>query len=503
MLLKKLLSKYENEYNEKWLTHILNTINGKIHYFDIDIFIANPNLTEPLFTKLKFALKQKDEDDIEYIMTGRLSNVLITYDDYEYSTNFYLNDIKDIQDLSLLNPNFGYKYIDKYFSRLTKELFFKLLEGQTVGALPIYKIIDCDFFTPEFLIEKLVNYTKEPYETIQDNIEKYIPNIMNYSLFWIKFSKKKHLNIEKYRHWPWYWASILKFSVLTEKIINRNREFIIDKMIDFYSNIYPNYSKETAENIFNLNLMYNNSLKWEFKEKLIDNGFELENNEYNINLNHDIGMPKSVAEDIIFKKNNRYASFLFYMFKGNFVRYQYLPGNIVDYIYSNYTQFLKSDIFEKKMKINDINEQLKCNDLNFVHDLFYCKYHNIFPSTVMKFNLKQKEKYLDRDTMSLHLNKSYGWFQQLKLDMYFKGIKKKEQLGIEIDKLSECYFNIIYENYSCKKDFLLHSLDLDYSVRAVQRWWKKILYNPNNRIGKAFFYKNIEKLYKESNIELE
>ena len=116
----------------------------------------------------------------------------------------------------------------------------------------------------------------------------------------------------------------------------------------------------------------------------------------------------------------------------------------------------------------------------------------------MKFNPKQKKRYLDRDTISLHLNKSYGWFQQLKLDMYYKNIKKNEQLNMELDKLSDCYFNIVYENYSCKKDFLIHQINFEYCVRAIQTWWKKILYNPNNRIGKEFFIKNIEKLYEVS-----
>jgi hypothetical protein len=499
MLFRILVEKYNKKYNEGWLEYTLDILSKPKCNLELGDLFRNPNLSEELYNKLEFIIKNKDNE----INNGYLQKtVFIRYDKILYRTPFYLEDRLGLKIYAMINPNFGFKYINEFFNSLSSSQFFEIFSGLqfSVSEINIYSICGNSCFTPEFILKNIGRYIgkEKTNEEINQNITAYLKD--HNELFWNKYSKIRHTTIDRHITWPWNWCNILKFSEIGEEFIEKNRVFIINKIYTYYSISVPRFSIVTAEELFKINIIYNNTIPWDYKERIIDLGFNLEGIYTNkLMLSHNIGIPDSIVRDIIYNKNNRYYDIIYHIFKDNFVRYNHLPQNIVDFIYRNHRAFIrpkKISNYELSNLGKDMSILLKCSSMDFVHDMFYCKYVNISVDTIKIFNNKQKEDYLDIEKMNLQLNKSFGWYQHNKLNFLYSKEKNKNVeycFDIELDKYADyAYNNIIIENKSCRLEYLSDRLNFELNIRKLQNWWKKILYNPHISIGKKFAEKNID-----------
>lgn len=508
MRFNRLIEKYDKKYNEHWIEYILTIFDNHRSNIELIDFFKNNNLTPDIFSQLEFIIKDKKDliKNTDYYTGYEPINVFIVYNNKQYKTPFYLDSNKEIEFYAMFNRHFGKKYLIKYLDSLTLEDFLDIFNSDifddSIYCLKIY-LYKCVHFTPEIILEYMVKLTNKSVDKIMNNIDDYITKSDEYGSshnFWYNYSKIQHTNIELYINWPWSWCSILKFSKITIDFIETYRDIIVDKIFSLYLSINKKFKIEAAEELFNLYIFYNKHIPWAYKETLIDRGFNyirLDNR--SIDLEIDIGLPDNVMRDIIYNKNNRYSLLLYYMFKDNFLRYRYFPEDIVDYIYINYRSYLRPiKVSNSKLeeKQDNTNELLKCSSLELIHDLFYSKYVNITVDTILDFNKRQKEDYLEMDKMDLQLNGSYGWYH---LEKYYSlsNIEylnnKKPLIDIEIDKYHDYYFrHLKQDNFKCKLEYYIDNLNLEYKVYKIQKWWKKILYNPHKKIGHNFALKNIE-----------
>ena len=509
-----LIEKYDKKYNEKWIEFVLSIFDNHKSNIELIDFFKNDCLTDEIFKKLEFIIEEKNNSTDNYT-SREPSNIFIIYNDIKYRTPFYLDNYKEIGSYAIFNRHFGKKYLIEFLDSLNLQEFIEIFNIDVFDDsiyCPKTSLLKCLHFTPEIILKYMGKLTNKPEKEILKHIDYYITSNSdiyrdNSGYFWYNYSKIPHKNIERFINWPWSWKNVLKYAIIDLEFIEKNRDRIVNTLFLNNLSINRNLKIKSAEELFNLNLLFNKHIPWAYKETLIDIGFDniivdtiLDNRE--INLEIDIGLPDNVARDIIYHKNNRYSLILYHMFKNNFLRYRYFSEDIVDYIYKHYRKYLRPTKIKKRdlEEIrNNTGELLKCSSLDLIHDLFYCKYENISVETILYFNNKQKQDYLEMDKMDLQLNSSYGWYHLEKyyslghIDIINNNIDKKCFIDIEIDKLHDYYFrHLKQDNLKCKREYYIDNLNLEYNVFKIQKWWKGILYNPHKKIGKNFALKNIE-----------